>query len=397
MLDVEPETSEPVSPPRVSLHTVIDARWIFPQISGIGLYTRELLRHLPGLDGSVRYTVLFDRPEVMEREMEGTGAGAASNVGARLVPWGLFSPVSQARLPGLLRRLEARVYHSPNYMMPYLAFPPGGRGPVRAVVTIHDLIPLLFPQYTPRAMKTRFLPVFRLVIREAARRATRILVPSRSTAEDVVRELRIPADRRGDVVVTPEAANPVFRPDPDVRPAGPVVLFVGRRDPYKNLPALVRAFARVLREVPAARLVVVGPPDARYPEAEAAAREVRLGDAVEWRGYVDGPGLVRAYREAAVFALPSRYEGFGLPVIEAMACGTPVVCGNGSSLPEVAGDAAALVPPDDEGEIAAAVVRVLTDPAHAAALRERGLHRAAQFSWERTARLTLDAYRAAAG
>jgi len=381
----------------VNLHTVIDARWIFPQISGIGLYTRELLRHLPGLDGSVRYTVLFDRPEVMEREMEGTGAGAASNVDARLVPWGLFSPVSQARLPGLLRRLEARVYHSPNYMMPYLAFPPGGRGPVRAVVTIHDLIPLLFPQYTPRAMKTRFLPVFRLVIREAARRATRILVPSRSTAEDVVRELRIPADRRGDVVVTPEAANPVFRPDPDVRPAGPVVLFVGRRDPYKNLPALVRAFARVLREVPAARLVVVGPPDARYPEAEAAAREVRLGDAVEWRGYVDGPGLVRAYREAAVFALPSRYEGFGLPVIEAMACGTPVVCGNGSSLPEVAGDAAALVPPDDEGEIAAAVVRVLTDPAHAAALRERGLHRAAQFSWERTARLTLDAYRAAAG
>lgn len=381
----------------MNLHTVIDARWIFPQISGIGLYTRELLRHLPGLDGSVRYTVLFDRPEVMEREMEGTGAGAASNVGARLVPWGLFSPVSQARLPGLLRRLEARVYHSPNYMMPYLAFPPGGRGPVRAVVTIHDLIPLLFPQYTPRAMKTRFLPVFRLVIREAARRATRILVPSRSTAEDVVRELRIPADRRGDVVVTPEAANPVFRPDPDVRPAGPVVLFVGRRDPYKNLPALVRAFARVLREVPAARLVVVGPPDARYPEAEAAAREVRLGDAVEWRGYVDGPGLVRAYREAAVFALPSRYEGFGLPVIEAMACGTPVVCGNGSSLPEVAGDAAALVPPDDEGEIAAAVVRVLTDPAHAAALRERGLHRAAQFSWERTARLTLDAYRAAAG
>lgn len=381
----------------MNLHTVIDARWIFPQISGIGLYTRELLRHLPGLDGSVRYTVLFDRPEVMEREMEGTGAGAASNVDARLVPWGLFSPVSQARLPGLLRRLEARVYHSPNYMMPYLAFPPGGRGPVRAVVTIHDLIPLLFPQYTPRAMKTRFLPVFRLVIREAARRATRILVPSRSTAEDVVRELRIPADRRGDVVVTPEAANPVFRPDPDVRPAGPVVLFVGRRDPYKNLPALVRAFARVLREVPAARLVVVGPPDARYPEAEAAAREVRLGDAVEWRGYVDGPGLVRAYREAAVFALPSRYEGFGLPVIEAMACGTPVVCGNGSSLPEVAGDAAALVPPDDEGEIAAAVVRVLTDPAHAAALRERGLHRAAQFSWERTARLTLDAYRAAAG
>jgi alpha-1,3-rhamnosyl/mannosyltransferase len=376
---------------------VLDARWIFPQISGIGLYTRELLRHLPGIDAGARYTVLFDRAEVRDRELAEAGAGAAPNVSPRLVPWGPFSPASQARLPGLLRRIDAQVFHSPNYMMPYLAFPPGGRGAVRAVVTIHDLIPLLFPQYTPRALKTRFLPVFRFVLREASRRAARILVPSRSTAEDVLRELHIPAGRRGDIVVTPEAANPAYRPDPAVRPQGPVVLFVGRRDPYKNLPALVRAFARVVREVPAARLVVVGPPDPRYPGAEAAAREVRLGGAIEWRGYVDGPGLVRAYREASVFALPSRYEGFGLPVLEAMACGTPVVCGNGSSLPEVAGDAALLVPPDDEGEIAAALVRVLTDPVFAGGLRDRGLRRAAQFSWERTARLTLDAYRAAAG
>ncbi len=379
------------------LHIVLDARWIFPQISGIGLYTRELLRHLPRVGPEVRYTVLFNRAEVRDRELAETGAGAAGNVTPLSVPWGVFSPLSQARMPGLLRRLGAQVYHSPNYMMPCLAFPPGGRGAVRAVVTIHDLIPLLFPQYTPRALKTRFLPVFRFVIREAARRATRILVPSLSTAEDVIRELRVPAGRRADVVVTPEAANPEYRPDPGAKPAGSVVLFVGRRDPYKNLSTLVRAFARVVREVPAAKLVVVGPPDPRYPEAEAAAREAKLGGAVEWRGYVDGPGLVRAYREAAVFVLPSRYEGFGLPVIEAMACGTPVVCGNGSSLPEVAGDAAVLVPPHDEHGLAHAIVRLLTDPAFAASMRERGLRRAAGFSWERTARLTLDAYRAAAG
>jgi glycosyltransferase involved in cell wall biosynthesis len=278
-------------------------------------------------------------------------------------------------------------------MIPFLAFEVGGRGRPRAVVTIHDLIPLIFPHYTPRALKTRLLPLFRWVMREAARRAARLIVPSRSTAEDVIRELRVPEAERDRIVVVPEAAGPQFSPDPSVPRAARQVLFVGRRDPYKNLPTLIRAFARVRRELPDARLVVIGPPDPRYPEAELAAREEGLGEAVEWRGYVDGAGLVRAYREAAVFALPSRYEGFGLPVLEAMASGTPVVCGNRSSLPEIAGDAALLVDPDDGAALAAAIVRVLTDAGLAAGLRERGMKRAADFSWAATARATAEVYR----
>lgn len=378
------------------LRVAIDARWIFPEISGIGLYTRELIRGLLAEDRATAYDLLFDRPEVEAREVPLTGAGAAPNVRVLRAPCGPFAPQGQAQMPGLLRSLGTDVFHSPNYMIPFFAFPAGGTGRPRAVVTLHDLIPLIFPHYTPRALKTRLLPVFRWVMRESARRAARIIVPSRSTADDVIRELRIPDAGRDRVVVVPEAAGPQFTPGPAGGATTRTVLFVGRRDPYKNLPTLVRAFARVRAAVPDARLVVIGAADPRYPEAEQAAREAGLGEAVEWRGYVDGAGLVQAYREAAVFALPSRYEGFGLPVIEAMACGAPVVCGNRSSLPEIAGDAAMLVDPDDPGAIADALTAVLTRPDLAAGLRERGLRRAAGFSWAATARATAGVYRSAA-
>ena len=375
---------------------VLDTRWIFPQISGIGLYTRELVRQFAQIDRENAYTLLFDRPAVLEREAQETGFGAAPNFSARLVPYGIFAPAGQLRLPGLLAAAAADVFHSPNYMIPFLAFPRGRRGRTACVVTIHDLIPLLFPHYTPRALKTRLLPLFRAIMRETGRRADAILTPSASSRADVIRELHVPESRHARVVVTPEAADPRYRPA-EQSATGRTVLFVGRRDPYKNLPALVAAFAQVRRRVPEARLRVIGPADARYPEAEQAALAAGLGDAVEWQGYVNGEDLLRAYQQAAVFALPSRYEGFGLPVLEAMACGAPVVCGNRSSLPEVAGAAALLVDPDDEAGIADALVRVLSEPALAADLRRRGLARAAQFSWEQTARLTLAAYRAARG
>lgn len=380
------------APAATSVRVTIDARWIYPQISGIGLYTRELVRGLVSEDRETSFTLLFDRPEVQERELALTGAGGAANFRSVLVPYGPFAPAGQIRMPGLLRRLETEVFHSPNYMMPFAAFDGVGRGRMRAVVTIHDLIPLLFPHYTPRALKTRLLPVFRLVLREAARRAAAIVAPSQSTADDVIRELRLPEAHRGRVVAIPEAAGAQFAPAPSWPPARKTILFVGRRDPYKNLPSLIRAFAAVRREVPDVRLVVIGPPDARYPEAEQAAAESEAGAAIEWRGYVDGPGLIRAYHEATVFALPSRYEGFGLPVLEAMASGTPVVCGNRSSLPEIAGDAAVLVDPDDTAALAAALVGVLRRPDMAADLRSRGLKRAAEFSWAAAARATSALY-----
>jgi glycosyltransferase involved in cell wall biosynthesis len=139
-------------------------------------------------------------------------------------------------------------------------------------------------------------------------------------------------------------------------------------------------------------LRVIGANDPRYPEARIRAKQLGLQEAVQWDGYVTGPDLVTAYRRAALFVFPSLYEGFGLPVLEAMACGAPVVCSHCGSLPEVAADAACLIDPENPEALATAMDRVLSNPELAADLSARGLHRAAQFTWARTARQTRAAW-----
>jgi alpha-1,3-rhamnosyl/mannosyltransferase len=256
------------------------------------------------------------------------------------------------------------------------------------VVTIHDLIPLLFPQYTPRALKTRFLFLFRALMRETAARADAILTVSEASRADIERLLKA---RR--VVAIPNGVAPHYQPVAPPQNTPRRILFVGRFDPYKNVIGLLTAFDLLRQQMPGAvRLVLAGTPDPRYPEPVNFARRRGLDKDIEWLGYVSGAQLVAAYQQADVFVLPSRYEGFGLPVVEAMACGTPVVCSAVSSLPEVAGDAALLITPDDAAGIAAAIRRVLEEPGLAAAMREKGLRRAAEFSWRRVAEQTRAVY-----
>jgi len=375
---------------------VIDARWIFPELSGIGLYTRELIRNLAEIDSDNSYHLLFDSQETEEREGHETGFDAAANFSVCHFRHGPFSPLSQLALPQLLWRLRADVFHSPNYMIPFAAFPRRKRGRTACVITIHDLIPLLFPHYTPRALKTRFFPVFKWVMRQAAIRADTVIAPSESTRRDLIDELY--GGRAAEVAVVYQGVSSEYRP-----PAGegsgerPVILYVGRFDPYKNVSNLISAFARLRREGLDAELRLVGSDDRRYPEARSLAHELGVDERIRWDGYLDGDGLLRAYQQASLFVLPSRYEGFGLTVLEAMACGTPVVCGNRSSLPEVVGDAAVSIDPDDVAALADAIGRVLRDPELAAQLSEAGLERAAGFTWRRTAEQTLEVYSTLAG
>ena len=371
----------------------VDARWVFRELSGIGRYTLELLKQLGEIGGGFRYLVLVrdaERREFVEREC---GLAGKANFEFAEWPHGPFSVAGQFAAARWLRERDIAVYHSTNFMVPLPAFPRRRPHAVKCVCNIHDLIPMVHPEFTPRALKTRFFPVYRALMHEIARRTDAVLTGSESAKRDIVRLLGIPAER---IAVAPDGVDARYGPGgakPSARGGPRTVLYVGRCDPYKNLPGLVEAFARLVRDGGVdARLRIVGSPDARYPEAGETARRLGVADRVEWSGYLDDAGLLKAYQDADTLALLSRYEGFGLPVLEAMACGTPVVCANAASLPEVAGAAARLVAPDDLAGAAAALRDVLTNPAEAARLRAAGLAQARKFSWRTAAEAVLRAY-----
>jgi glycosyltransferase involved in cell wall biosynthesis len=371
----------------------VDARWVFRELSGIGRYTLELLRQLGDMGGAFRFLVLVRNGERREFVRGAADLGGKANFEFAELPHGMFSLHGQFAAARLLRERSVAVYHSTNFMVPLPAFPRRRPHPIRCVCNIHDLIPLVHPEFTPRALKTRFFPVYRALMHEIARRVDAVLTGSESAKHDIVRLLGIPAGR---IVVAADGVDARYVPGGEKSSVGggpKTVLYVGRSDPYKNLPGLVQVFAHLVCAGGVnARLRIVGSPDARYPEAGELAQRLGVADRIEWSGYLDDAGLLKAYQDADAFALLSRYEGFGLPVLEAMACGTPVVCSNAASLPEVAGGAAWLVDPDDVAGAAAALREVLTNPATAARLRAAGLAQAKKFSWRTAAEAVLRLY-----
>lgn len=275
----------------------------------------------------------------------------------------------------------ADVVHLPRHLVPPQ---PGLRAPI--VVTIHDVLPLRAPELFSAIIRANFA----LLAPRLARRADRILTGSHYTKGEIVELLGIDPAR---VVVTPYGVDERFLPAPAV-PARlaldrPYVACLGTLEPRKNVAAAVRAFAAL--EDDSYALVVVGGGGWDGGEVEAAARAA--AGRVVLTGYVDDHELVGLLGAARAFLYPSLYEGFGFPPLEAMACGTPVITSDRASLPEVVGDAALVVDPRDDVALAAALRRVLEDPALAADLRERGLRRAALYSWRRCAEATVDVYR----
>jgi glycosyltransferase involved in cell wall biosynthesis len=376
----------------------LDARWIFAEISGVGAYTRSLIRELTLLDRANTYVLLFQNMELVERTARETGFREAPNVSTHVVPYGVFSIRNQLYLPAWLRQNRVDVFHSTNFMLPMLAFPRHRSRTVRAVVTIHDVIPMIFRDHAPRSRKSRVYPLYAGIMREIGARADAIITVSEASRRDIIRHLNIPMHEQEKVTAIHNGVAPTFHETPARhRERGPkdmrTILYVGRADPYKNLGMLLRAFARCRTTVPfPLQLVLAGSPDPRYPEPHALAEELGIADAVRWTGYLTHEQLVDQYRSADVLAHPSRYEGFGLQLVEAMACGVPVVCTMGGSQPEIAGDAALVVPVDNEQAFADAVSNVLRSPELADTLREKGIKRAAVFTWEETARKTVRVY-----
>lgn len=369
-----------------SLTIAIDARWIFSSLSGIGRYTLELAHALIQLDSPHRFILLFDQPELAERHGSTLGLKEGSRAMSCLFPYGLFSPVSQLFLPRKLRSLGVDVYHSTNYMMPLVCTAPPAR-----IVTIHDLIPLLFRDHAPRSKKNRMFPVYRQLMHTIARNADAIIAVSEATRRDLIAHLHAAAER---IHVTMEGVDPRYCPAPSHPARGnpPLILYVGRRDPYKNVPLLIEAFAGLRETGVAARLRIIGPEDSRYPEARETATRFGLEAEIQWDGYVTDEELVRAYQQASAFVLPSRYEGFGLPVLEAMACGTPVLCSNTSSLPEVGGDAAIYLDPLTKENLKKQLAELFSSPDAWLRRSEQGIAHAARFTWAETARKTIAVY-----
>lgn len=381
------------------MKVALDARWIFNEISGIGAHTRDLIRALAIEDHRTPYTLIFSDRALAERTWHEAGLADKPNFRPHIVPWSIFSPRSQLLMPAWLARQGITVFHSTNYMIPLASFPRGRLGKVKCVATIHDLIPMLFPAATPRAMKTRFFPVYRRLMLEIGARVDRIIAVSNASRRDILSHLDIPESRQGDVRVIYNGVSPAFTPaTPDPRTPDAsrprTLLYVGRSDPYKNLPTLVEAVGILAGSLPfAVHLAIVGPPDPRYPEAQERVKALGLEATVRWIGYQKSDALIAAYQAADAVVLPSRYEGFGFPVVEGMACGTPVVCSDIPVLREIGGEAACYAPLDDPAGLAATLRKVLTDEALRSRMTQQGYGQAARFTWKETALQTIALYK----
>lgn len=363
---------------------VLDARTATPHFPGIGRYVRSLAGALaPLLDPAEHLTLLTDPQQPLAQ------AGVTS-VPVAASP---FSAAQQWRVPQVLRALHAGLYHSPYYLMPYRPGAP-------AILTVYDVIPLRYPQYS--SLRSRLL--FRLTTRIALRAARQVIAITENARHDFISEFGVAPSR---ITAIPLAADPVFRGQSEealvtvrgkYRLPDRFVLYLGSNKPHKNLVGLVAAWVELLQDMRSregatgTQLVLAGAWDERYPEARKLA-ESQENAAIRWLGPVPDADLPALYGAATVFIFPSFYEGFGLPVIEAMACGAPVICSNVTALPEVAGDAALLINPSDRTALVDALGRVLADDGLRAEMRERSLARAGEFSWGRTAQETLAIYR----
>jgi glycosyltransferase involved in cell wall biosynthesis len=351
--------------------------------AGISWYIQNLLRHLPEADSEIAYTVFLGEERYQGRP------------GLELVHTRLPTHRPEVRIfweqvlqPRAIRRAGIDLLHGLALVGPVSSGCP-------TVITVHDLSFLAYPQNFPAA-KRFYLRIF---TRLSVQRAQRVIAISKNTRRDVIEQYAVPPDR---VDLIYYGRNPIFRPLPEEQVAAfrsrhhlpeRFILFVGTLEPRKNVVRLIDAYARLPGHAPP--LLLAGGKGWLYDEVFARVEAEDLADRVQFVGYVPGEELPWWYNAADLFVYPSVYEGFGLPPLEAMACGTPVITSDVSSLPEVVGDAGLLVHPHDTEALTAAMASVLDDATRRETMRAAGLSRAQAFSWQEAARRTVESYRRA--
>jgi len=364
----------------------IDARIAYYTRAGIGQYTWRLIEALAALDHA-------DDFHVFKHRKDQTRFASQANFQHHAV-WTPSHNRFEIYLLGLEMlgsRLDLDILHSTDFIPPQ--WKPRG---CKSVITIHDLAFLHYPHFLTKASARYYGQ-----IEDAVKRADHIIAVSNSTRRDIVNLLGVDEQK---ITVIYEAPNPVYLPmdrshalaQVQARYALPndFILFVSTIEPRKNVQGLLRAFRRLLDDYKLdVSLVLAGSKGWLSQEAYDLVNELKLNKQCLFLGPVEEKDLVFLYNAARCLAYPSFYEGFGLPPLEAMACGTPAVVANVSSLPEVVGDAALLVAPNDVEELTVALWRLLTDDQVWTELQQKGFKRAERFSWARAARETLDVYR----
>jgi glycosyltransferase involved in cell wall biosynthesis len=372
--------NRPQGPPAIG----VDARKA--RDFGIGVYIRELVGAMARNPRSQRHRfVLFAR-----REDRGLFAELPENFSVAEENARGYSLAELTRMPARVRRHRLKLFHATHYVLPPMLGAP-------AVVTIHDIIHLLYPQFLPGRAARLYA---RRMISRSLHRARRVIAVSANTRDDLMSRFRVPGSR---IEVVPNGVSRRFRADLPHGEADrvaslhglprPYALFVGGEKPHKNLPNVIRAFAQAAHGGPSRlKLVVAGPRSEPRARTEELVASLGLGDSVLLLGPVAEEELPGLYAGALFLLHPALYEGFGLPAVEAMACGTPVLTSSTSALRETAGEAAYRVDPLDVGAIAQGIRILASDAGVRSRLRELGLERAKQFSWEKAADRTLEIY-----
>jgi glycosyltransferase involved in cell wall biosynthesis len=374
----------------MALHIVIDARRI--RDFGIGTYIRSLIHALACIDKESRYTIVSNTAGIGELK------GLPENFSTAIYSRSDHSNLDHIAFPIFLRGLSPDLVHIPLNRVPLFMVRP-------YVVTIHDMANLFFEE---EASKLR-MQARRYRFRRGLVRADRVIAVSEATKRDVENIMGIPPARIRRVYNAPdpgffERASKVNGPEQDkilerYQINYPYLLYAGAIRRHKNIPRLIEAFAVVRDQLTGhdhykdLRLVIIGDNISRYPSVRQAVIKSRVEHAVRFLGFVPFETLRCFYESAAAFVFPSRYEGFGLPPLEAMACGAPVIASNVSSLPEVVGEAAVQINPENVFDIARGIREVLLDEELRARLIRRGREQAARFSWNWTARQVLEIYR----
>jgi len=364
------------------MRIAIDARLVYYTQAGISQYIKRLVEALARLDDQTEYLILQsrkDRTPLVQRA-NFKRAPILTPCHYRLEQWTLRFEVSP---------YDIDVLHSPDFIPPF-------RGNFKSVITVHDLAFLLYPHFLTKESAKYYGQ-----IDQAVRRTDHIIAVSEATKHDLMQRLGVPENK---VTVIYEASSPQYRPLPAAEARAYVrgkfnleddyILFVSTIEPRKNVPGLLQAYRQLLDSYKVkTKLVLAGGRGWLFEEVFATVGRLSLTDQVHFLGRVEAEDLPYLYNAARLLVQPSFYEGFGLPPLEAMACGTPVIVSNVSALPEVVGDAGLMVDPQNISELAVGMYRLLTDEGLRDEMIRKGLARAACFSWDRTARETLEVYR----